>query len=94
MNQELAGSTEALPGTAADPLHMPDGETDASLSGAVWRRSTASTANGNCVEVAFLLGQVAVRDSKDRTGPVLRLSHDQWQGLLDAIRENRFTRSL
>ena len=40
------------------------------LSGANWRKSSASGANG-CVEVAFVEGQVAVRDSKDRAGPVL-----------------------
>lgn len=51
-------------------------------------------ANGSCVEVAHLPGgQVAVRDSKDKTGPVLRFSHDQWQGLLDAIKENRLPAS-
>ncbi len=47
-------------------------------------------ANGNCVEVAYLPGgQAAVRDSKDKTGPVLRFSQDEWQGFLDGIRGTR-----
>ena len=40
------------------------------LPAAAWRTSTLCDLNG-CVEVALLDGQVAVRDAKDRTGPVL-----------------------
>ncbi len=40
------------------------------LSTAEWRKSSRSGANG-CVEVTFVEDQVAVRDSKDRGGPVL-----------------------
>jgi hypothetical protein len=91
MEQELAGSAVALPGTVISPSHRRDQDADAGLTTAVWRKSAASTANGNCVEILFLPGgQVAVRDSKNRTGPVLRVSHDHWQKLLVALRENRF----
>jgi Domain of unknown function (DUF397) len=90
MDQDLAGSARAVPGTADGPSHGRAGGADAGLSAAVWRKSTASQANGSCVEVAYLPGrQVAIRDSKNTTGPVLRLSHENWQELLDAIRENR-----
>jgi hypothetical protein len=50
------------------------------LSRAAWRTSTRSGGNGNCVEVATNLnGVIAVRDSKDRTGPVLIISHADWK---------------
>ncbi|RLP89294.1 DUF397 domain-containing protein [Micromonospora sp. BL4] len=56
------------------------------LTGAVWRKSTRSGGNGgNCVEVATNLpGVVAVRDSKDPTGPTLVLSHDAWRRMLSS----------
>ena len=38
-----------------------------------WRTSSYTT-NTNCVEVALSRGVVAVRDSKDRQGPVLTFS--------------------
>ncbi|MFF5214211.1 DUF397 domain-containing protein [Micromonospora sp. NPDC000442] len=56
----------------------------ADLTGAVWRTSTRSSSNGgNCVEVADNLpGVVGVRDSKDRTGPVLVFAPAAWQAFV------------
>lgn len=66
---------------------MPD------LSGAVWRTSTRSGANGQCVEVADNLpGVVAVRDSKDRSGPVLAVSRPAWASFVGAVRSGAFDR--
>jgi hypothetical protein len=50
------------------------------LDRAEWRTSSYSGSNGGgCVEVARNLpGIVTVRDSKDRTGPVLTFSPEQW----------------
>jgi hypothetical protein len=49
------------------------------LSGVVWRTSSYSTQDGNCVEVAAALsGRIAVRDSKDRLGQVLVFAPEQW----------------
>ncbi|WBB50874.1 DUF397 domain-containing protein [Verrucosispora sp. WMMA2044] len=50
------------------------------LTGAVWRKSIRSGDNGGaCVEVATNLpGLVAVRDSKDATGPALTFSPAAW----------------
>lgn len=55
-----------------------------------WRKATAS-ANGGCVEVAPLpAGGVAVRDSKDPHGPVLRYTPREWTAFLDGIRNGEF----
>ncbi|MFG1870564.1 DUF397 domain-containing protein [Micromonospora arborensis] len=50
------------------------------LSNARWRKSTRSGASGgNCIEVASNMpGVVAVRDSKDVTGPALTFSPVAW----------------
>ncbi|MEO3743683.1 DUF397 domain-containing protein [Plantactinospora sp. B5E13] len=46
-----------------------------------WRTSTRSGSNGGaCVEVADNLpGRVLVRDSKDRSGPVLAFGPTAWR---------------
>lgn len=53
--------------------------------GIVWRKSTASN-SGGCVEVAVMDGSVLVRDSKNQTGPVVRLSPVDWTALLARAR--------
>ncbi|MFI7433363.1 DUF397 domain-containing protein [Micromonospora haikouensis] len=54
------------------------------LSAARWRTSSRSNSTGgNCVEVAGNLpGVVVVRDSKDRTGPVLAFAPTAWGAFL------------
>jgi prepilin-type processing-associated H-X9-DG protein len=59
-------------------------------SAAVWRKSTLSRDNG-CVEVAFLDGHVAVRDSKDRQGPVLLFTPAEWEAFLGGVGNGEFT---
>ena len=59
------------------------------LSSAVWRKSTFSGANG-CVEVAILDESVAVRDSKDPSGPVLVFTTFEWRAFLDGVRDGEF----
>ena len=45
-----------------------------------WRKSSYTTSNGgNCVEVAGQESRVLVRDTKDRSGPVLRFSPAAWR---------------
>lgn len=58
------------------------------LDRAQWRASSYSGTNGgNCVEVARNLpGIVAVRDSKDRTGPLLTFSPAQWAAFTAGLR--------
>jgi hypothetical protein len=56
-----------------------------------WRRSSYSTAEGQCTEVAALPGGgVGVRDSKNPQGGALRLSAAAWRTFLDAIKAGRF----
>lgn len=56
-----------------------------------WRRSSYSTVEGNCVEVAGLEnGNLGVRDSKDPTGPVLRCGPAQWGAFTAAISRGQF----
>ncbi|MFI6512868.1 DUF397 domain-containing protein [Streptosporangium sp. NPDC050855] len=56
------------------------------LSDAKWRKSSRSQ-QGNCVEVATNLpGLVAVRDSKDPTGPALVFPPGAWAAFTRAIR--------
>ncbi|MEU0550263.1 DUF397 domain-containing protein [Micromonospora sp. NPDC005979] len=44
----------------------------------VWRASTRSGGEGNCVEVAGFAETVGVRDSKDRPGPALTFTEAAW----------------
>ena len=64
---------------------------DSGLTGAQWRTSSYSGSNGGtCVEVAGNLpGVIAVRDSKDPDGPVLRFSRADWSAFVAGIRETR-----
>ncbi|MQY20437.1 DUF397 domain-containing protein [Nocardia macrotermitis] len=44
-----------------------------------WRKSSYSGTNGgNCVEVRFNGRGVQVRDSKDKSGPVLSFTPGEW----------------
>ncbi|MGA8117531.1 MAG: DUF397 domain-containing protein [Actinocatenispora sp.] len=57
------------------------------LTRAHWRKSSRSGNSGNCVEVARNLpGVVAVRDSKNPTGPALVVDPAAWQAFADAVR--------
>jgi hypothetical protein len=56
-----------------------------------WRKSSHSHING-CVEVAPTPGGVAVRDSKDPNGPVLRYTHAEWAAFLAGVRDGEFDR--
>jgi hypothetical protein len=56
---------------------------------------TSSYSGGNeatCVEVAFLPGAVAVRDTKDRTVPAHRYPAGSWAEFLAGVRAREFGR--
>jgi hypothetical protein len=64
-------------------------------TGAAWRKSSFSGGNGGaCVEVAIVPGgtdgAVALRDSKNPSGPVLLFSPDEWREFTSAVRQGEF----
>jgi hypothetical protein len=59
------------------------------LNGAIWHKSTYSATNG-CVEVAFVGSHIAVRDSKERQGPVLVFTPVEWKAFLAGARNGEF----
>lgn len=60
------------------------------LTRAAWFKSTRSSGNGNCVEVAILDRAVAVRDTKDRSGPVLLFTAAGWSTFVDGAKNGDF----
>ncbi|BDT98537.1 DUF397 domain-containing protein [Nocardia sputorum] len=59
---------------------------NASLSDVTWFKSSYSSAEKDCVEVAFLgEGCVGVRDSKNPNGPALAFGPSEWDSFTDRI---------
>lgn len=59
----------------------------------IFVKSTYSTAERECVEVATNLGHVvAIRDSKDPDGPILRYTPEAWQAFRAAVARDELTR--
>ncbi|MFD9734900.1 DUF397 domain-containing protein [Umezawaea sp. NPDC059074] len=53
-----------------------------------WRKSSRSSANTDCVEIAGDLD--AVRDSKNERGPVLKINRVALRTFLTGIKQGRF----
>ena len=57
------------------------------LTGAIWRKASRSSDQGNCVEVADnVAGVVGVRDSKDAAGPALLFDASQWRSFVNGVK--------
>ena len=59
------------------------------LPPAAWRTSTLCDLNG-CVEVALLDNQVAVRDAKDKSSPILLFTASEWDAFTSGVRAGEF----
>ena len=56
-----------------------------------WVKSSYSANEGECVEIAELPdGGHAVRDSKDKDGPVLRFTSAEWRAFLRGVKAGEF----
>lgn len=56
-----------------------------------WRKSSASSPSGNCVELAALsAGRVGIRNSRDPFGQVLVVTRGELAALLSAVRAGAF----
>jgi Domain of unknown function (DUF397) len=65
---------------------------EAELQPTGWRKASRSIGNGDCVEIVPTNGQIAVRDSKDPFGPILRYRVSAWQSFLAEARKGGFDR--
>ena len=61
------------------------------LSCVQWRKSRHSGGNGACIEVAHLPEAIAVRDSKDPSGPKLIFTRDSWTTFVESAKADRST---
>jgi hypothetical protein len=53
-----------------------------------WRKASYSASNGGCVEVADHDRRVLVRDTQDRTGPVLTFAPGAWRRFADQVKRS------
>ncbi|NMO54661.1 DUF397 domain-containing protein [Actinoplanes sp. TBRC 11911] len=54
-----------------------------------WRRSSYCN-NGACVEVGYMDGTIAVRDSKDTSKPAHMYTPDEWQQFVAGVKNGEF----
>jgi hypothetical protein len=54
----------------------------AMFTSTAWRKSSRSSDQANCVEVAFAGPAVGVRDSKNAGGPLLTFPEQEWAAFL------------
>ena len=83
-----AQAPQACVGSFVFDVHGPEEPPVTDVARATWRKSSWSTYNGNCVEVAELSGDlIGVRDTKDAgAGPVLLFSGTAWRSFVSRVK--------
>ncbi len=64
----------------------------AELTDASWFKAQASSANGGCLEVAFVRDWVALRDNEDPQNPPFVVTQHVWSCWLDGAKNGEFDR--
>jgi hypothetical protein len=82
-----ASSQQRSPTVAAPPSEVMDYP---DLSHAVWRQSSLSRRLDANVQIAFVNDRVAMRDGKNRTGPVISWSSRAWDEFLQGVQNGEF----
>jgi len=59
-----------------------------------WRKASYSNSNGSCVEVGVKRTSAGetylVRDTKDRSGPMLAFTTDEWNSFTAGVKDGEF----
>lgn len=58
--------------------------------GPKFAKSSFSYGGGDCVEVAYHDGRIALRDSKDRYSPTLWFTRSEWRAFVSGVRAGEF----
>ncbi|MFJ2604269.1 DUF397 domain-containing protein [Streptomyces sp. NPDC091279] len=72
--------------------HIINGIGAGELVGAQWVKATASDAIGDCVELAEVHENIAVRNSRDPEGPALIFTKAELSAFVDGARKGEFDR--
>ncbi|GLX98279.1 MULTISPECIES: DUF397 domain-containing protein [Herbidospora] len=65
--------------------------TDLDVSAATWRKAEKSNSQGDqCVEVALMGHAIALRDSKNPTGPILAFTPAEWDAFVHGVKGGEF----
>ena len=56
----------------------------------LWFKSSYTTEQGQCVEVAMTPDAVGVRDSKNRRGGHFTVTGDQWSAFIDHVKAGKY----